>query len=119
MAGRDSFCCTTLNTYILKSYGEHRKVGQRVKYFSFLSDKATVLEAGHLSLINAEDKEAWNSTATPPHAFISWCLIKQKDNFSYVCLTPASVGSECLALAPDGEDDNGVAARNDEGRDQE
>ena len=42
-------------------------------------------------------------------------LIKQKDNISCVCLTPVSAVGECLALAPDGEDDNGVAARYDEG----
>ena len=81
--------------------------------------KAMVHEAGHSRLSNVEDKNAWNSTATPPHAFISWCLIKQKDNFTCVSLTPVSVGSERLALTPDGEDDNGVAARNDEGGDHE
>jgi hypothetical protein len=31
----------------------------------------------------AEVKNKWNYTSAPPYAFISWCLIKYKDDFTF------------------------------------
>jgi hypothetical protein len=36
--------------------------------------------AAHLHLV--EVKEWWLYTSTPPHIFVAWCLIKQRDNFT-------------------------------------
>jgi hypothetical protein len=49
-------------------------------------------EADHLPLSNAEVKNTWSYTSTPPY-FIALCLIKQGDNFafSFYCTVTAHV----------------------------
>jgi hypothetical protein len=50
--------------------------------FSSQSSKLLKLEGGHLSLHIAGFKNAWCCTPNPPYAFIGWCLIKNKGNFT-------------------------------------
>jgi urea transporter len=37
----------------------------------------------HLHL-TAEVKNAWSYTITPPFIFTTWCLIKHRDNFTFI-----------------------------------
>jgi hypothetical protein len=57
-----------------------------------LGVKPPVCEADHSSPSNAEVKNAWNYTSTPPYVFMVWCLIKHRmclhlvklrDNFTF------------------------------------
>jgi hypothetical protein len=40
-------------------------------------------EADHSPLSSAEVKNAWSHTSTPHYAFMAWCLLKHKDNFTF------------------------------------
>jgi hypothetical protein len=44
--------------------------------------KQPVREADHAPSSVAEVKNSWCCTYTPPYAFMAWCLIKLRDNFS-------------------------------------
>jgi hypothetical protein len=37
-------------------------------------------EADYSSTTNAEVKNTWVCTSTPPHVFMAWCLNKHKEN---------------------------------------
>jgi hypothetical protein len=41
-------------------------------------------EADHSPPSSAEVKNAWSYTSIPQHAFISWCIVKHRDNFYYM-----------------------------------
>jgi hypothetical protein len=41
-------------------------------------------EADHLLPLVAEGKNMWNCISTPPYIFMPWCLIKYRDNFTFV-----------------------------------
>jgi hypothetical protein len=41
------------------------------------------LEAEHSPLSFAGVKNTWGCTSTPPYAFMTWCLIKHRDNFTF------------------------------------
>jgi hypothetical protein len=47
-----------------------------------LGGKRPEHEADHSCQYNAEVKNAWNYTSTPPYVFMARCLIKQRDNFT-------------------------------------
>jgi hypothetical protein len=45
-------------------------------------------EAGHLPTSRAEVKNAWNHTSTPSYVFMSWCLVGQRDKFTFTLKIP-------------------------------
>jgi len=40
-------------------------------------------EADHLHVCNEEVKNTWSYTFVPPHVFMAWCLIKNRDDFIF------------------------------------
>jgi hypothetical protein len=40
-------------------------------------------EADHSPPSSAEVKNAWSCTSTPQYAFMPWCLVKYRDNFTF------------------------------------
>jgi hypothetical protein len=40
-------------------------------------------EADHLPPSSAEVKSAWNCISTHQYVFVSWCLVKHRDNFIF------------------------------------
>jgi hypothetical protein len=45
-----------------------------------INKKLKITEAGSFT---TEVKDAWGLTSTPPYAFMTWCLSKYKDNFTF------------------------------------
>jgi hypothetical protein len=45
--------------------------------------KRSVREADHSPTSNAEVKNEWSYTSTPPYVFLTWCLINHRDDFTY------------------------------------
>jgi hypothetical protein len=43
-------------------------------------------EADHSPPSSAEVKYAWSYTSTPQYVFMAWCLVKQRDNFTFYLL---------------------------------
>jgi hypothetical protein len=43
-------------------------------------------EADHSPPSSAEVKNVWRYTSTPPYVFMAWCLVKQRDNFTFTIL---------------------------------
>jgi hypothetical protein len=41
-------------------------------------------EADHLRPSSVEVKNAWSYTSTPQYAFMVWCLVKQRDTFTFM-----------------------------------
>jgi hypothetical protein len=41
-------------------------------------------EADHSPPSSAEVKNAWISASTPQYAFMAWCLVKHRDNFTFI-----------------------------------
>jgi hypothetical protein len=41
-------------------------------------------KANHSSPSSSEVKNAWNYTSTPSYIFMAWCLVKNKENFSFI-----------------------------------
>jgi hypothetical protein len=41
-------------------------------------------EPDHLPPSSAEVKNAWSYTSAPQYAFTGWCLVKHRDNFSFI-----------------------------------
>jgi hypothetical protein len=44
-------------------------------------------EADHSPPSSAEVKNAWSYTSTPQYAFMTWCLVKHRDNFTLLYFT--------------------------------
>jgi hypothetical protein len=44
-------------------------------------------EADHLPPSSAEVKNAWSYTSTPPYVFMAWCLVKHRDNFTFIFIS--------------------------------
>jgi hypothetical protein len=44
-------------------------------------------EADHSPPSSAEVKNAWSYTSTPQYAFMAWCLVKHRDNFTFTFYT--------------------------------
>jgi hypothetical protein len=40
-------------------------------------------EADHSPPPSAEVKNAWSYISTPQYAFMAWCLVKHRDNFTF------------------------------------
>jgi hypothetical protein len=40
-------------------------------------------EADHVPPTNAEDEKTWIYTSVPPYVFMSWCLVKSRDKFTF------------------------------------
>jgi hypothetical protein len=47
-----------------------------------LGIKRPAREVDHLPPSSAEVTNAWNYTSTPQYAFMAWCFLKQRDNFT-------------------------------------
>jgi hypothetical protein len=45
----------------------------------------------HPPLSLARVKNMWSYTSTNPYAFIVWCVIKHKDNFTFVLVIPEAI----------------------------
>jgi hypothetical protein len=43
-------------------------------------------EPDHSPPSNAEVKNAWSYTSTPQYVFMAWCLVKHRDNFTFLPL---------------------------------
>jgi hypothetical protein len=41
-------------------------------------------EADHSPPSSAEVKNEWNYTSTPQYVFMVWCLVKHRDNFTFM-----------------------------------
>jgi hypothetical protein len=41
-------------------------------------------EADNSPPFSAEVKNTWSYTSSPPYAFMAWCLVKQRENFTHV-----------------------------------
>jgi hypothetical protein len=52
-----------------------------------------VREADHSPPSSAEVKNAWSYTSTPQYAFMAWCLVKNRDNFTF---TISQVQCSCV-----------------------
>jgi hypothetical protein len=50
---------------------------------SFPGGKAAGREADHSPPFNAEVKNEWNYTSISQYAFMAWCLVKHRDNFTF------------------------------------
>jgi hypothetical protein len=50
---------------------------------SFQGIKRQGSEADHSPPASAEVKEMWIYTSTPPYSFMSLCLVRHKDNFTF------------------------------------
>jgi hypothetical protein len=48
-----------------------------------LGIKRPGLEADHSPPSIAEVKNAWSYTSTPQYVFMSWCLVNNRDNFTF------------------------------------
>jgi hypothetical protein len=48
-----------------------------------LSVKRPGREADHSSPSNAEVKNAWSYTSTPTYVFMEWCLVRNRDDFTF------------------------------------
>jgi hypothetical protein len=44
-------------------------------------------EADHSPPSSVEVKNAWSYTSTPQYIFMAWCLVKHRDNFTFLCFT--------------------------------
>jgi hypothetical protein len=42
-------------------------------------------EANYSPSSVGEVKNVWNYTSIPPYVIIAWCIIKHKDNFTFIC----------------------------------
>jgi hypothetical protein len=40
-------------------------------------------EANHSLPSNSEVNNAWSHASTPQYAFMAWCLVKHRDNFTF------------------------------------
>jgi hypothetical protein len=47
-------------------------------------------EADHSPPSSAEVKNAWSYTSAPPVPFMAWCLVKHRDNFTFLTFTVLS-----------------------------
>jgi hypothetical protein len=56
---------------------------QWVPGFLSLRVKRPGREADHSPPSSTEVKNAWNYTSTPQYAFMGWCLVKHRDNFTF------------------------------------
>jgi hypothetical protein len=45
--------------------------------------KRAVREADNSPPSSAEVKNVWSYTSTPQYAFMAWCLVKQRNNFTF------------------------------------
>jgi hypothetical protein len=45
-------------------------------------------EVDHSPPSDAEFKNAWSYTSTPPNVFMAWCLVKHRDNFNFTFYFP-------------------------------
>jgi hypothetical protein len=45
-------------------------------------------EADHSPPPSAEVKNAWSYTSTPQYVLMAWCLVKQKDKFTFTLIFP-------------------------------
>jgi hypothetical protein len=50
---------------------------------SFPGVKRPEHEANHSPTAGVEVKNAWSYTSTPQYVFMSWCLVKHRDNFTF------------------------------------
>jgi hypothetical protein len=46
---------------------------------------------------SAEVKKAWSYTSTPRYAFMAWCLVKHKDNFTFIGIKSSLYLTKCHA----------------------
>jgi hypothetical protein len=44
-------------------------------------------EADHSPQSSAEVTNAWSFTSTPRYVFVAWCLVKHRDNFTFLLLS--------------------------------
>jgi hypothetical protein len=54
------------------------------------------LEGNHSPPSSVEVKNTWSSTSAPPHVFMTWYLLKHRDNFSLPFFT--SGNTKCRSL---------------------
>jgi hypothetical protein len=45
-------------------------------------------EADHPPHLVPRSKNAWSYTSTPQYAFVAWCLVKHRDNFTFYVYSP-------------------------------
>jgi len=64
------------------SYGAHSTSYPVVTGGSFPGIMWPGREADHFRPSNAEVKNAWSYTFTPPYLFMAWCLVKYRGNFT-------------------------------------
>jgi hypothetical protein len=69
-----------------KAVGPTQSLIQWVPGALSLGVKRPGREADHSPPSGAEVKNAWSYTSTPQYAFIVWCLVKHKDNFTFYLL---------------------------------
>jgi hypothetical protein len=53
-------------------------------------------EADHSPPSSAEIKNAWSYTSTPQYVFMAWCLVKHKDNFTFLIASCTEHAQEML-----------------------
>jgi hypothetical protein len=56
-------------------------------------------EANHSPPSSAEVKNAWSYTSTPQYVFMAWCLVKHRDNFTFLPL-PSPAGNRTSIVQP-------------------
>jgi hypothetical protein len=59
---------------------------QFVPWAASLGLKRPGREANHSLLFNAEVKNAWSYTSTPQYVFMVWCLVKHRENFTFIAV---------------------------------
>jgi hypothetical protein len=60
-------------------------------------------EADHSPPSNAEVKNAWSYTSTPQYVFMTWCLVKHRDNFTFYIYLWRLISCNILTRKPCGK----------------
>jgi hypothetical protein len=50
--------------------------------------------AEHSAPPSAEVKDEWRHASTLPHVFMAWCLVKHRDNFTFIFTEPGETWME-------------------------
>jgi hypothetical protein len=78
--GQGIFLCTTVPRTAL---GPNQPPIQWVPWALSLGVRRPRREADHSPPSSVEFNTAWNYTSTPQYVFMTWCLVKHRDNFTF------------------------------------
>jgi hypothetical protein len=56
-------------------------------------------EADHSPHLVPRSKNEWSYTSTPQYAFMAWCLVKHRDNFTFTCTFTSATRRSLVSFA--------------------